>query len=111
MPISDETTASGVEITTVAVAEPFILLQRSDHRLLLLRANEHGELEEIEDTGVLPETRWKSGSLFDDVDDVFRLEFDGMDEENSSSVLMFLIDIKGGLQVWNWSGLRMNSYS
>ena len=81
------------------MAEPFILLLRRDHSLTLLRAGEAGELEEVEDTGVLPNTRWKSGSLFDDVDDVFRMPFDTTPEDVATSVLMFLLDIRGGLQV------------
>ena len=83
----------------MSVAEPFILLHRSDLSLTLLRSNDSGELEEIEDAGALPATRWKSGSLFDDVEDVFRLTSDAMNEDDSSSVLMFLLDIRGGLQV------------
>ena len=99
LPISDESD-NDVDIIATSVVEPFILLQRSDHRLTLLRVDNNGELEEIEDTGALPDTRWKSGALFDDVNDVFRLSLEGENEEDELiSVLMFLIDIRGGLQV------------
>ena len=66
---------------------------------MVLRADDAGDLEEIETSGTLLNGQWKAGSLFDDVNDVFRLTFDGMDEDNSSSVLMFLLDKEGGLQV------------
>ena len=99
VPVLDETGETEPKIVAASIAEPYILLLRDDLRCMILRADDAGDLEEIETSGTLSSGQWKAGSLFDDVNDVFRLTFDGMDEENSSSVLMFLLDKDGGLHV------------
>ena len=99
LPVLDETGEIEPKVVAASIAEPYVLLLRDDFRAMVLRADDSGDLEEIETGGRLSSGQWKAGSLFDDVNDVFRLIFDGMDEDNTSSVLMFLLDKDGGLQV------------
>ena len=77
-----------------------MLLIKDDSSLTILKANNAGELEEIERSDALSSTQWVSGSLFDDSNDVFRLESDEDDvDEDGGSILMVLLSTDGGLQV------------
>ena len=81
-------------------AEPYLLLLRDDSKAMLLKADDAGELEEVEQGDTLSSTAWLSISLFDDSNDVFRLAGEEEDaDEEGSSVLMFLLSVTGGLQV------------
>ena len=95
---ADDAAGDAPKAIAASIAEPFIIVLLEDGRLRVMRADESGDLEEIEDPGS-PATKWQSGALFDDVNDVFRLTDDAMDEGDSSSVLMFLLTTEGGLQV------------
>ena len=73
---------------------------RDDHAVVILRADEAGELEEVEDIGALAGSKWQSVSLHDDVKDVFRLVSDDAEEEEEvTSILLFGLTTDGGLQV------------
>ena len=75
-----------------------MLLLGEDGRLCIFRADDSGDLEELQTGDILASQQWQSGSLFDDVDDTFRLAVDTA-EEDLTSVLMFLVTSEGGLQV------------
>ena len=81
-------------------AEPYVLLLLDDSKTMLLKADDAGELEEVEQGDTLSSTAWLSISIFDDSNDVFRLagEEEEADDEGSS-VLIFLLNVNGGLQV------------
>lgn len=95
---AEDTIENAPKAIAASIAEPFIIVLQEDGRLKILRADDSGDLEEIEGPDSQT-TKWQSGSLFDDVNDVFRLTDDAMEEGDSSSVLMFLLTTEGGLQV------------
>ena len=66
---------------------------------MVLKADEKGDLEEVESGKSFSRSRWLSGSLYEDSNDVLRLEFGDEDDDESGNVLMFLLDTGGGLQV------------
>ena len=47
--------------------------------------------------------QWKSGSLYEDSNDVFRLDFGDDSGDEASNVLGFLLSVTGGLQVSAWA--------
>ena len=67
--------------------------------ITLLRADENGELDEVEQSAELLRKRFLSGSLYDDSTDVFRLESAVEIDDEAGNVLMFLLADDGGLQV------------
>jgi cleavage and polyadenylation specificity factor subunit 1 len=94
--------SSPPRIMAASIAEPYILLTRDDNSVIILKADDAGDLEEVDKGEHIGQTKWVSGSLYDDVNDAFHLEAadDGDDEEEEfSSMLMFLVDVDGGLQV------------
>ena len=98
-PLSDENEDSSVEVVRVSFAEPYILLVLNDLSARVLKAEESGDLEEIDLPESFKEQQWTSGSLFDDANDVFRLESEDENEDEAGNVLMFLLSIEGGLKV------------
>lgn len=69
---------------------------RDDLSAVVLTADERGEFDETnrEVTG-----QWLSGSLYEDSNDVLRLEYPDDSEDEAGNVLMFLLSVAGGLQV------------
>ena len=77
-----------------------MLLLRDDSKAMLLKADDAGELEEVEQGDTFSSTTWLSLSLFEDSNDVFRLAGDEEEaDDEGSSVLMFLLNVNGGLHV------------
>lgn len=65
----------------------------------MLKADESGDIEEVEQGEQFKEHRWICGSLYEDTNDVFRLEFGDENEDEPSNVLMFLLSAAGALKV------------
>ena len=67
--------------------------------MMVLKADETCDLEEIDRGDSVVGTKWLSGSLYEDSNDVLRLESGEEDDEEAGNVLMFLLTAAGGLQV------------
>ena len=98
-PLSDENEDNDLEVVKVSYAEPYILLILNDLNAKVLKVQESGELEEIDMPDSFKEQQWTSGSLFDDANDIFRLESEIEVEDEGGNVLLFLLSIEGGLKV------------
>ena len=92
--MSDDTS-----IAAASFADPFVLLIKENGRIAVLRVDDSGDFEEITISESLFSQEWKSGSLYDDVNDTFRLTNTQIEDEDSTSVLLFLLSNDGGLQV------------
>ena len=93
IPLSDD-----LEVIAASFVDTFILLVGRDGRLSIFRADDSGDLEELQIEGSLTSERWQSGTLYDDVNNTFQMGH-GDEEEEQTSVLMFLLSADGGLQV------------
>lgn len=98
VPMTDEATGAEPKVLRASFADPYVLLIRDDTSVLLLRAEESGDLDEIELGPSLQKKEVRSGTLYEDTNDNFRLEFEDSDDE-AGNVLMFLLTKGGGLQV------------
>ena len=97
--MTDETTGAEPRILSASFSDPFMLLVRDDESVLVLRADESGDLDEVEQGDSLGRKGFRAGSLYEDANDVFRLESDVEIEDDAGNVLMFLLTVAGGLQV------------
>ncbi|KAL8852861.1 MAG: hypothetical protein Q9221_002237 [Calogaya cf. arnoldii] len=97
-PMTDEDTGAEPQIISASFSDPFVLLIRDDESILVLRADESGDLDEVEQGDDLRQKGFKAGSLYEDANDVFRLESDAEIEDDAGNVLMFLLTVAGGLQ-------------
>lgn len=98
--MTDEATGAEPKILSASFSDPFVLLIRDDESIMVLRADESGDLDEVEQGESLQSTGVRFGSLYEDANDVFRLESDAEIEDDAGNVLMFLLTIGGGLQVY-----------
>ena len=67
--------------------------------MILLKAEDDGDVEEVEKTQKSSEIRCISASLYEDTNDVLRLPFDEDSEVEVTNVLAFLLTAFGGLHV------------
>lgn len=98
-PLADEATGAEPKIVGASFADPYLLLIRDDEKITLLRVDESGDLDEVEQDPSLQGKTFRSGSLYDDIKGVFRLESELETEDDTGTVLMFLLTVEGGLQV------------
>lgn len=98
-PLADETTGAEPKVVSASFADPYLLLIRDDEKITLLRVDESGDLDEVEQDPSLQEKNFRSGSLYDDIKGFFRLESELETEDDAGTVLMFLLTVEGGLQV------------
>ena len=71
---------------------------RDDFTLVILKAEEGGDLEAVECGEVITKGKWRAACLYDDTNDVFQLGGED-EEEEEGSVLLFLLGREGDLQV------------
>ena len=100
--MTDEVTGAEPKIISASFADPYVLLVRDDASVMILKADESGDLDEVERGDDLLTTTWLSGSLYEDADDSFRLSQDDETEDDIVNVLMFLLSAEGGLYVSNY---------
>lgn len=97
-PLTEDESDSEAKVVHASFADPYLLLAKDDQTITILIADEAGDLDELQQGESFQKARWTSGSLYDDSNDVLRLEFDD-EEEEVSNVLLFLLSVAGGLQV------------
>lgn len=103
--MTDDATGAEPQVISAQFSDPYVLLIRNDQSLMVLRVEENGDLDEVERRGGVLENKWVSGSLYEDSNDVLRLEESaGSDDsdEDVGNVLLFLLSNGGGLQVSSW---------
>ncbi|KAG7005916.1 protein CFT1 [Physcia stellaris] len=111
LPLMDDVSESAPKVVNSSFVEPFILLTMDDCTIHIASLDESGDLELLEQGERLLSGKWLSGSLYDDTNDIFRLQYDDADdEEEAGNVLMFLLSNAGGLHVYRLPNLRKPVY-
>lgn len=101
-PMTDDATGAEPQVISAHFSDPYLLLIRDEQSLMVLRVEENGDLDEVERGAGVLENKWISGSLYEDSNDVLRLEESaGSDDSDDDvgNVLVFLLSNGGGLQV------------
>lgn len=99
MPLMDDVTDSDPKVVGASFVDPFMLLTMDDCTIRVASLDESGDLELLEQKDNLLGGRWLSGSLYEDANDIFRLQYDDDEEGEAGNVLMFLLSTTGGLHV------------
>jgi cleavage and polyadenylation specificity factor subunit 1 len=94
----EESDVEPAKVISASFADPYVLLIRDDFSAMIL-TEDGGDLDEVTKGNALKQGKWLSGSLYEDSNDVLRLEFPEESEDEAGNVLLFLLSITGGLQV------------
>lgn len=97
--MTDELTGAEPKIISASFADPYILVVRDDSSILLLEADESGDLDEVERGEAILATQWLSGSLYKDSKHSFRVLRKDETETNQTDIFLFLLSGPGSLQV------------
>ena len=95
----EESDAEPAKVVSASFADPYVLLIRDDFSAVLLTGDESGDLDEVPRGEAFRKGKWFSGSLFEDSNDVLRLEYPEDSDDEAGNVLLFLLSAVGGLQV------------
>lgn len=86
----DEVTDAELTIVHTSFADPYLLVVRDDSSVVVLRADDTGDLDEVERGDALLATKWLSGSIH-------------KSSGNNAKHLAYLLSSTGGLHVRNQS--------
>ncbi|PGG98566.1 hypothetical protein AJ79_08819 [Helicocarpus griseus UAMH5409] len=100
-PVWDEDTSEERSAVHASFADPYVLIIRDDHTVLLLQADESGDLDEIETDGPINSTSWISGSLYQDRYRSFMPYEGGSNAKPADNVLLFLLDSESKLHIFH----------
>ena len=98
-PLNDEESENGPQVISACFADPYLLLVRNDKSIRLLKADESGDLDEVEQQQSVKEGKWTSGCMYEDMNDALRLEYPEDENDEVGNVLLFLLSVAGGLHV------------
>ncbi|KAI5304637.1 mRNA cleavage and polyadenylation factor subunit [Ascosphaera pollenicola] len=95
-PVFDEDTSEERHAIAVTFSDPYITIVRDDQSILLLQADESGDLDEIPVEGELESMKWLSASLYHD-----KTQFFMPKSEDHDTTLLFLLGTEGQIYIFN----------
>ncbi len=97
--MTDELTGVEPKIVSTSFADPYVLIIRDDSSVMVLEADDSGDLDEVERGDILLASKWMSGSLYRDSKGTFSVLQTGPTQSGRTSVFLFLLGATGSLQV------------
>lgn len=94
-PVFDEDTSEERHAIAVTFADPYIAILRDNQSILLLQADESGDLDEVPIEGEMSHMKWLSASLYHDKDQFFIPKSD----DGHDDTLLFLLGTEGQICV------------
>ncbi|KAL9078386.1 MAG: hypothetical protein Q9157_002681 [Trypethelium eluteriae] len=98
LPIVDESSDAELKVVSTSFADPYLFIRRDDSGIMILKADERGEIDELEKAEFISKNKWSSGSLYRTTDSV-------------DSTLLYLLGADGGLKIFNLPDLSVPIYS
>lgn len=83
----DEASDTELKIVHACFYDPYLLILRDDLSAIVLQLDGKGELDELERSEELVNTKWSAGSLHKPI-------------ASQSEIVLFLVSNEGALQVW-----------
>lgn len=98
-PVWDEDTSEERMAVSTSLADPYLAILRDDSTLLLLQADDSGDLDELPINETITSIKWFSCCLYRDTNKVFSFSESTPDGSNESDILLFLLSSDGKLFV------------
>ena len=98
-PMTDDLTGAEPKIVSTSFADPYLLVVRDDASVMVLEADDSGDLDEVERGDILLATKWLAGSLYKDSRGAFSVLQKDQAQAGDTNVFLFLLSATGGLQV------------
>ncbi|CAK7267817.1 mRNA cleavage and polyadenylation factor subunit [Sporothrix epigloea] len=106
LPMFDEDTGAEPKIISASIADPYLLVIRDDASALVAEMNKDVELEELEcEEGSFASTKWATGCLYHDVQNIFSAEPSGTTDQ-TENIVMFLLSETGQFHIYSLPSLR-----
>ncbi|EDN02958.1 conserved hypothetical protein [Histoplasma mississippiense (nom. inval.)] len=105
-PVWDEDMSEEKSVVHTSFADPYVLIIRDDQSILLLQADDSGDLDEAETDGIINSTTWISGSLYQDKYRSFKSHEGPPNMKQSDNVLLFLLSSESKLYVFHLPNAR-----
>jgi cleavage and polyadenylation specificity factor subunit 1 len=99
-PVWDEDTSDERVAVSASFVDPYLVIIRDDASVLLLQADESGDLDEAPLPDEISQSQWRSCCLYHDKTQAFNFTADPSSETRSGSeVLLFLLNSECKLSV------------
>ena len=98
-PVWDEDTSDERMAVSASFADPYLAILRDDSTLLLLQADDSGDLDEVPIDEPISSTKWLSCSLYHDKNKAFSFIEPNPESSSQIDVLLFMLSSDGKLFV------------
>ncbi|KAH7155848.1 CPSF A subunit region-domain-containing protein [Dactylonectria estremocensis] len=100
LPMLDEETGAEPRVTGASITDPYLLLIRDDSSIFLAQIDSNNDVEEVDKTSALLNTKWQAGCLYADSQGTFQPLSGDKGAETEDKVMMFLLSSSGALHVY-----------
>lgn len=101
-PVWDEDTSDERTVVSASFADPYLAILRDDSTLLVLQADESGDLDEVTVNEEITSRKWLSGCLYNDKSSFFVQEDVAEKSGGQNNLLLFLLSSECKLFVSDW---------
>ncbi|RLL99794.1 mRNA cleavage and polyadenylation factor subunit [Aspergillus turcosus] len=99
-PVWDEDTSDERMAVSASLADPYIAILRDDSTLMLLQADDSGDLDEMELTDSAREGKWRSCCLYWDKAEIFSSTGPASKQRTDCELFLFLLSIDCRLHIY-----------
>ena len=98
-PVWDEDTSDERVAVSASFTDPYLVIIRDDSSVLLLQADESGDLDEVPLSNEISSPQWRSGCLYHDNSQSFSVAGSSPKGSSEGEVLLFLLNLEYKLLV------------
>ncbi|KAJ5884094.1 Protein c.t1.c1 [Penicillium subrubescens] len=108
-PIWDEDTDEERLAVSASFADPYLAILRDDASLLLLQADDSGDLDEVSLPDDLSSLKWRSACLYRDNEQVFSSSDSKSTDTADENIILFLLSTDYKLSIFNLADMKVLS--
>jgi cleavage and polyadenylation specificity factor subunit 1 len=98
-PVWDEDTSDERVAVSASFIDPYLVIIRDDASVLLLQADESGDLDEVPLPDEISTSQWRSGCLYNDKSQAFNAPSSYWEDPKENEALLFLLNSECKLSV------------